>query len=140
MNREMIGPLMKKISEEIEWKVNEELKSWNLTRTQAAVILYLDDRENKEATQKEIEEFLNVSHSTTVTILRSMQAKGMLEIQTGAEDRRMRVVRLTWGDTVTYRKLEDRVSRMEERLLRGFSGEERELFKGFCKRAEENMR
>jgi DNA-binding MarR family transcriptional regulator len=136
----MIGPLIKKISEETEWRVNEELRAFHLTRTQAGVVLYLEQQADHEASQKEVEIFLDVAHSTTVTILRSMQAKGIIDILPASDDRRMRIVRLTWGDGKIYRTLENNVDEMEERLLRGFSREEREMFLALCRRAEKNMR
>ena len=133
-----IGPMMKKVSEEMERKANEELKKYRLTLTPGKVILFLSERPDKKATQKELEDYLQVSHPTTVTIVKSMEAKSMIETFPDDEDRRMKIIRLIWGNEELYQKLRENAEKQDVHLLDGFSDEEKELFCSFLHRAYKN--
>lgn len=133
-----IGPMMKKISEKMERKANEELKKYRLTLTQGEIILFLSERPDKKATQKELENYLQVSHPTTVTIVKSMEAKNMVETFLDDEDRRMKNVRLIWGNEEIYQKLRINAQNLDVQLLKGFSDEEKELFFSFLNRSYKN--
>ncbi|MGN0962552.1 MAG: MarR family winged helix-turn-helix transcriptional regulator [Clostridia bacterium] len=138
MDEKYFGPMMKKISEEMDRRANSELKKYHLTITQARVILFLAKNENRTATQKELEDYLRVSHPTTVTILKSMEAKKMVKTSFDGEDRRMKNVMLIWGNETIYKELMRNAENMETKLLDGFSEEEAELFHSFLIRAREN--
>ena len=90
MEEKFFGPMMKKISEEMDRTANIEIKKYNLTLTQARVILFLARSERNTATQKELEDFLHVSHPTTVTIVESMETKKMVKTSFDDADRRMK--------------------------------------------------
>ena len=138
MEEKFFGPMMKKISEEMDRTANIEIKKYNLTLTQARVILFLARNERNTATQKELEDFLHVSHPTTVTIVKSMETKKMLKTSFDDADRRMKNVKLIWGDETIYSELEQNAKHMEQKLLAGFSEEEKELFYTFLNRAYKN--
>lgn len=133
------GPMMKKICEEIDRRANVETKKYNLTLTQARVILFLLQNRDRTATQKELEDFLEVSHPTTVTIVKSMEAKKIVQTSFDEEDRRMKKVALVWGSEEIYRDLEENAKNMERNLLNGFSDEEKTQFYAFLSRAYRNM-
>ncbi|MGN0427576.1 MAG: MarR family winged helix-turn-helix transcriptional regulator [Agathobacter sp.] len=138
MEEKYFGPIMKKISEEMDRNANLEIKKYNLTLTQARVILFLARNEGNTSTQKDLEDFLQVSHPTTVTIVKSMEAKKMVKTSFDDTDRRMKNVKLIWGNEVIYRELEQNAVHMEQKLLVGFSEEEKELFYTFLNRAYKN--
>lgn len=138
MEEKYFGPLMKKISEEMDRRANMEIKKYNLTLTQTRIILFLAGKEAKTVTQKELENFLRVSHPTTVTIVKSMEAKKIVKTSLDDADRRMKNVKLIWGDEAIYSELEWNAENMERKLLAGFSEEEKELFYIFLRRAYRN--
>lgn len=138
MKEKHLGPIVKKLSEEMDRRINQEIKKYNLTLSQARVILFLANKEAKAATQKELEDFLQVSHPTTVTIIKSMEAKSVVETSFDEEDRRMKNVKLIWGNEEIYRELEQNAHNMEKRLLQGFTEEEKEQFYEFLVRACKN--
>ncbi|MGN0325229.1 MAG: MarR family winged helix-turn-helix transcriptional regulator [Lachnospiraceae bacterium] len=138
MKEKYFGPTMKKISEEMDRKANMEIKKYNLTLSQTRIVLFLARNEGKTATQKDLEDFLQVSHPTTVTIVKSMEAKKMVVTSFDDTDRRMKNVKLVWGNETIYRELEQNAERMEQKLLVGFSEEEKELFYTFLSRAYKN--
>ncbi|MGN0483073.1 MAG: MarR family winged helix-turn-helix transcriptional regulator [Lachnospiraceae bacterium] len=139
MQEKYFGPMIKKMNEELERRVNEEIKQYHLTLTQAKVILFLAKCSEQKATQKELEAYLQVSHPTTVTIVKSMEAKKMVETSFDDADRRMKNVKLVWGNETIYKELEQNAENMEKRLLNGFSDEEKEQFYSFLNRAYRNV-
>lgn len=139
MEEKYLGPIMKKISEEMDRRANIEIKKYRLTLTQARVILFLARNEEKMTTQKELEDYLQVSHPTTVTIVKSMEAKKMVKTSFDDDDRRMKNVKLIWGNEAIYSELGKNAENMERKLLAGFSEEEKELFFAFLSRAYKNI-
>ena len=139
MQEKYFGPMIKKMNEELERRVNEEIKQYHLTLTQAKVILFLAKCSEQKATQKELEAYLQVSHPTTVTIVKSMEAKKMVETSFDDADRRMKNVKLVWGNETIYKELEQNAENMEKRLLNGFSDKEKEQFYSFLNRAYRNV-
>lgn len=138
MEKKHFGPIMKKINEEMERRVTMEIKKYRLTLTQARIILFLAKSEEKTVTQKELEDYLQVSHPTTVTIVKSMEAKKMVETFFSDADKRMKNVKLIWGNEAIYRELGQNAENMESKLLAGFTEEEKELFYLFLSRVYKN--
>lgn len=138
MDEMYFGPMMKKISEELDRKANMQIKKYNLTLTQARVIIFLVKNEGKMVTQKELEDFLQVSHPTTVTIVKSMEAKKMLKTSLDDADRRMKNIELIWGNEEIYQELVENAMNMEQKLLAGFSEKEKGQFYAFLCRAYDN--
>ena len=97
MEEKYFGPLMKKISEEMDRRANMEIKKYNLTLMQTRIILFLAGKEAKTVTQKELENFLRVSHPTTVTIVKSMEAKKIVKTSLDDADRRMKKCEVNLG-------------------------------------------
>ena len=68
MPKKDVGYLIKYINDKLKVKADAELKQYNLTLTQSRVFAFLNSC-GGQATQKEIEVFLEVSHPTVVGIV-----------------------------------------------------------------------
>lgn len=69
--------LLKIIVDKIRTDADAHLKSMNITMSQSRVLAFLVSQ-GGEATQKEIEDFLQVSHPTVVGIVTRMEKNGFL--------------------------------------------------------------
>lgn len=136
---EYFGPMMKKIAEEQERKANRQIKKYRLTLTQAKIIIFLYKNENMTTTQKELEDYLSVSHPTTVTIVKSMQLKGFIECYTDINDKRMKIIKLIWGDEQIYKELYENAKNIEKNMLKGFSKSETEQLSLYLNRIYKNV-
>ena len=77
-------------------KVHEQLLSGTeLTPVQCLIIELLGSRKDKTASQKEIEQFLMVQHSTVSGIIKRMEQKGLVRCIPNESDRRIKDVTLT---------------------------------------------
>ncbi|MEE8885413.1 MAG: MarR family transcriptional regulator [Eubacteriales bacterium] len=139
MKENYIGPQIKRVNTEIEKRINEQNRVFQLTQSQGLVVIYLSQKENYTATQSELMELLHVAHTTTLKMLRSMAGKGIIKISPNPKDRRSNLITLTWGNEDIYRKLESNAENNEFTLLKGFTDDEREQFRSFLTRALENL-
>jgi len=134
------GSLLKLIHDRLERNANNELREGSLTLVQVSILLFLQDAPKGEATLKEIEHHLHVAQSTTVGIAGRLEQKEFVRIQNSNIDRRIRIVAITEKGKACCADAESNMNRTEERLLCGFSPEERAQVKQFLKRMGENMR
>ncbi|MGN1230880.1 MAG: MarR family winged helix-turn-helix transcriptional regulator [Anaerotignum sp.] len=118
-----VGYLIKVIHEKIKVKADADLKRHNLTLTQSRVLIYLTER-GGEATQKEIETFMEVSHPTVVGILSRMEQNGFLTTWMDSENKRNKIVRLTEKALSTGKEITSFIAQNEKEMLVSLTDEE----------------
>ncbi len=123
MDERRIGYLLKVITDRIKVKADTELKSHNLTLTQSRVLAYLN-RRSGQATQKEIEDYLEVSHPTVVGVVYRMEQNGFLHSWFDLQDKRNKMVELTDMALKICREMDRMISAQEEKMLRSLSKEQ----------------
>ncbi len=122
-----IGYLMKIINDRIKVNVDSDLKEHNLTLTQSKVLAFLNGR-GGSATQKEIENFLNVKHPTVVGVVARMEQNGFLRCRLDSSDKRNKIVALTEDAESTGRDMEVKIEQFEQKMKRGLSDEQVDSF------------
>ncbi|MGN0132037.1 MAG: MarR family winged helix-turn-helix transcriptional regulator [Lachnospiraceae bacterium] len=128
MKNRDVGYLIKNINDKLKVKADADLKENNLTLSQSRVLGFLNSR-GGEATQKEIEEFLEVSHPTVVGIVSRMEQNGHLVSRMDEKDRRNKIVRITEQSAAIGKDIERRIASNEETMLATLSKEDIETFK-----------
>ena len=136
---EHVGMYLKKISDKLEKRANENARKREFTFSQGKVLWYLHKCEDTDVTMRDIERFLDCSHATVSGLVTRLQEKGLVEITQSTTDRRARVVKLTEKEWNNFRAMQAHRKDMEELLLKGFSPEERAVFASFLKRVYENV-
>jgi len=123
-----IGFLVKRIHDRIETKFNQRLVHWDITLSQGRILLFLHERRGETTSQKDIEKHLEVSHPTTVGMLRRMENKRMITTRFDGVDKRAKKIYPTPRGTAIYRILTRFPKEMERNLLWGMTaGEKDEL-------------
>lgn len=115
-----IGYLIKNINDKLKAKADADLKHSRLTLAQSRVLAFLDSR-GGQATQKEIEVYLEVSHPTVVGIISRMEQNGYLRCRVDETDKRNKVVTLTEQAKVLGKEMEQRILANEKKLLASLS-------------------
>lgn len=123
MPQKDIGYLIKNINDKLKVRADADLKNSKLTLAQSRVLVFLDSK-GGQATQKEIETFLEVSHPTVVGIISRMEQNGHLRCWTDAADRRNKIVSLTDQAKALGTEMEKAVSANEQKLLASLSRED----------------
>ncbi len=128
MPQKDIGYLIKNINDKLKVKADADLKRYNLTLAQSRVLAFLDNK-GGQATQKELEIYLEVSHPTIVGIVTRMEQNGHLCCWLDANDKRNKIVKLTEQAKALGTEMEQRILDNEKKLLNSFSQEEIEKLK-----------
>ena len=118
-----IGYLIKSINDKFKVHADADLKSHNLTLSQSRVLMFLVKNDGK-ATQKEIEDFLKVSHPTVVGLVSRMKENGFVTVMQDTDDRRNKVVTLTDTAIKTGSNMDKVVAGMEAKMLKSLSAEQ----------------
>lgn len=131
-----IGYLFKVITDKIKIKADADLKKHGLTITQTRVLTFLNNK-GGEATQKEIEEFLQVSHPTIVGVVSRMENNGFLITWLDPSDRRNKIVKLTDKSISVVKEIKNLIRLQDEKMLHTLTQEQiktlEETLKIICK-------
>ena len=78
MEDEALGLIFKRLFHSIKKDMDNRMKSWDLTMSQAMVLEYLSNTSEKGLTQKDIEHHFNLQHPTVSGILKRLEKKRVL--------------------------------------------------------------
>lgn len=120
MPQKDIGYLIKNINDKLKAKADADLKNSNLTLAQSRVVDFLDSQ-GGQATQKEIEVYLEVSHPTVVGIISRMEQNGHLRCWVDETDKRNKIVALTEQAKALREEMKQRILASEKRLIASLS-------------------
>lgn len=123
-----VGYLIKSINDKLKVRADAELKQYHLTISQSRVLVYLRSR-GGQATQKEIETFLDVAHPTIVGLVSRMEQNGYVTCWP-CEDGRNKYVKLTPQAEAIGKDMQENMQASEEMLLAPLSPEDRERLRG----------
>ena len=132
-----VGYLIKRINDKLAARADAELKQFNLTMSQSRVFLYLSSR-GGQATQKEIETFLDVAHPTVVGLVSRMEQNGYV-ICWPCEDGRNKYVKLTPQAEAIDKDMQRNQLENEEMLLAPLSPEDRERLRDLLLTVAEHL-
>ena len=137
MMKNDVGYLIKRINDKLAARVDAELKQFNLTMSQCRVFLYLSSM-GGQATQKEIETFLDVAHPTVVGLVSRMEQNGYVTCWP-CEDGRNKYVKLTPQAEAIDKDMQRNQLENEEMLLAPLSPEEREQLRDLLLTVAEHL-
>ena len=122
------GTLLKQIHDALEKQANNSLRADGLTMAQVGVLLMLDRAEHRQMPLKELEKALHVAQSTAAGIVARVERGGLVESFGDAEDRRVKVVRLSEAGAGCCRTADARMAEAERQLLSSLTEAERDIF------------
>lgn len=132
-----VGYLIKSINDKLKVKADADLKRYELTFTQSRVFAYLQEN-GGQATQKEIETFLDVSHPTVVGIVSRMEQNGYVTCWKD-KDNRNKIVKLTQKAQSLGMDMEKHMQENEKHLLAPLTTEEAERLREMLLAIVENL-
>ena len=118
-----IGYLIKMINDKVKVKADADLSTYELTLSQSRVLTFLKSKDG-QATQKEIEGFLEVSHPTVVGIVSRMEQRGYVTTWLDTKQQRSKMVRLTAKAQTIGEELVRMVQEQENTMLQGLTQEQ----------------
>ena len=114
------------------------LAQMDLTAAQGHIMGYLAHRK-RPACARDIEEDFQLSHPTVSGILSRLEKKGFIEFRPDKLDRRCKRIHVLPKGRQCHELMHDAIRSNEERMVQGFSEEEKVLFFQLLDRAIVNM-
>lgn len=136
--KEDVGYLIKNIADKMRVRADANMKRENITFQQSKVIAYLAKNDG-QSTQKQIENFLRVSHATVAGILTRMEKNGFLTSCVDAKDKRNKIVSLTDKSVELWQELRCQIAKNEKELLEGVTQQQKENFLQVLKIVYQNL-
>ena len=132
------GHLLRILTGCMENDMNNALSSMELTTAQGHIMGYLAQRPQPPC-PRDIEEMFHLSHPTVSGLLNRLERKGFIQLRPDENDRRCKRIYVLPKGRQLHETMGRVIEENEARLVREFSGEERELFARLLQRAIENM-
>lgn len=114
------------------------LEKMDLTAAQGHIMGYLAHREQPPCS-RDIEAEFQLSHPTVSGLLSRLEQKGFIELREDPEDRRRKRIYVLPKGRECHTLMHCTILENEQRLVEGFSPEEREQFAALLQRAITNM-
>lgn len=133
-----LGHQFKKLHFLMEQTMNRQLLQLDLTNAQGHIIGFLTHAEEPPCA-RDLETAYGLSHATVSGVLSRMEAKGFIEVRPDARDRRVKRIYLLEKGVACSRGIRERIDESEQRIARGFTPEELQLFQSFLRRASQNL-
>lgn len=108
--------------------IANELKDFNISYTQALILCKLDEMPDKNATQKELKEFLQISSASMSTVIKRMIKNGLLSQKADAKDNRVNLIALTPKAANLTSSVSACLKAADEKINAVFSVKEKECF------------
>ena len=118
--------------------VTNALAQMELTSAQGRILGYLALRKTAPCL-KDIEEEFRLSHPTVSGLLSRLEKKGFLEFRSDEADRRVKRIYLLDKGKACNASMYETIRSTEEKLVAGFTEEEKEQFFSYLNRAIDNM-
>lgn len=140
MAYETLGLIFKRISHAAKKDIDNYLKKWNLTMSQAMVLEFLNNTTDENLTQKAIEQHFNLQHPTVSGILKRLEKNGFITTATNQADRRVKNIYMTDKAQRIDVKAKMRQQEMEETFVKGLKPEEVETLYRLLMQVYGNMK
>ena len=116
-----------------------ELEKMELTAAQGHIMGYLAHHKAQPPCPRDIELEFKLSHPTVSGLLSRLEQKAFIELRTYPEDRRCKRIYVLPKGKECHDRMHQTISNNEERMVQGFTEEEKQLFADFLNRAIANM-
>lgn len=137
--RQDCGLLIKQINDELRKNGNNALRAQGMTLTQLEALVQLSQAPEGQRSLKELEQILHVAQSTAAGIISRLEQKGYVEGFGDAEDRRVKLVRITSAGVECVHSALHHRAEAEEQLLSGLTEAEREIFCMLLKKVRDSL-
>ncbi len=137
MKNNSAGKIIDELSRAGQIYLQHEFSRYNIGYAQVKTLLYL--AENKDKTQKELVQYLNLDKSSITSQLQILEKNGYIVRQTSKVDARKQVVNITDKANIKLPELKIVFASWTNTLLTGFNEKERsDIFK-YLEKMRENV-
>ena len=136
--KDYFGLRFKQLSCAFENTLQRVAARYELTASQACMLIYLSRAEHK-VNQRELEKYFQLSNPTVTGLMKRMEAKGFVDRAISQEDGRFKYITLTPKAVKISAQVAEDLTKLEEQVRTGMTPEEVELFLSLLNRALQNV-
>ena len=133
-----VGVLMKKICTFLVADINKVLKEYDITKSQMDVLRYIT-RQEKEVSQRDIEEFFGITNPTVSGIVKRLEHKELIHRKNSPTDARIKYIYKTKKADELLETLKQIINEKEKQISRGLTGQEIEQLYDVLNRILKNI-
>ncbi len=111
-----------------------------VSRANGHIIRFLNEHQNEDVYQRDLEHEFGITRSTASRVLTLMEQKGLVIRSSVQMDARLKKLTLTDKAQGIAHAMRERGRAMDERLLNGFSAQEREQLFTLIDRMQQNLK
>lgn len=137
--KDSYGFLFKQINDALAKRSNNTLRNQGLTMAQLAVLLCLNDAQDKKVSLKEMERALGVAQSTTAGIVSRLEQKGLVEGYGDPSDKRVKMLRITEEGIACCLKAKKSMDEADTYLLAGLNEKEKATLQRLLRKVKSNL-
>ena len=134
------GLLFKQIHDRLEKQSNNALRAKDLTMMQVSVLMALQQAAEQQLSMKELERYFGAAQSTVAGIVSRLEQKDLVEAFGDTADKRIKLVHITTAGEKCCAEAACQMKEAEEKLLQGFSSEERKILNHLLTRVADNLK
>lgn len=135
-----VSYMMKMIVDRMDTLFQQKMGPLPVTAPQCRLLMYLDSRAGAPVSQRELEHYLGVSHTTVKGLLARLEEKGYVRTAfDNAADARVKNAYLTDKYYRSHADARGVIERFESEITRGLSEEEQATMKTLLARIYENV-
>ncbi len=130
--------IMKMVSDRADAIFAQRVGTLRVTAPQCRLLMYLESRGEEAVSQRELEQYLGVSHTTVKGLLQRLEEKGYVRTAFDSTDRRVKHAYLTEEFYRMHAQAREAMRGFEEQLMSGFSPAEIEQLRSMLERIYHN--
>lgn len=135
-----ISYLVKMIADRTDTLFHQKMGPLPVTAPQCRLLMYLDSRGGEPVSQRELERYLGVSHTTVKGLLSRLEEKGYVRTAfDDAADGRVKHAYLTDKYHRSHADARALIDRFDEEFVRGLNAEEQATLRGLLLRVYGNL-
>ena len=132
------GHLIRVLENCTDQAMNNALASMDLTAAQGHIMGFITHREIPPCA-RDIEEAFQLSHPTVSGLLSRLEQKGFIEMRPDEQDRRCKRIYILPRGLELNETMHQTIHATEEKLVQGFTQEEKDQFAALLRRAIDNL-
>lgn len=132
------GHFLRILHWQFDQALSRALAQMDLTAAQGQIIGFLTHRKEPPCS-RDVEEAFHLSHPTVSGLLARLEKKGFIEFRPDPADRRCKRIYILPKGNACHETMHRIIAENEEKMVAGFSEEEKEQFAALLQRAISNM-
>lgn len=133
------GHLIRILHSGCDQAMSDALEQMDLTAAQGRLMAFVAHRGQTPTYAKDVEAVFRLSHPTVSGLLSRLEQKGFITLQTDPKDRRSKQIVILEKGYACFERMCGLITEQENRIVQGFTREEKELFLQFLQRAIDNL-